>query len=70
MLKSDVTSHQVKVKIHGFYDYQVTKDNVDYHRLYMGKGMATLRIGEPQLPTIIQRIAIPEGATYKVSINE
>ena len=69
-IKSDVTSYKIKVKIHGFYDESVSKNGVDYHHLYMKKGFFLQKVGEPQLPVISQMIAIPEGATYKVSIVE
>lgn len=69
-IKSDITTHHVKVKIHGFYDRIVSNNGVEYNQIYLDKSGSLRRVGEPQLPVISQIIAIPEGATYRVSITE
>ena len=70
VLRSDAFVHKVKMTIHGFYDNKVTIDGHEYHKIFMNEGSGLNSVGEPQLPTIAQLIAIPEGASYKISVVE
>jgi len=69
-IESNIFTHRVKVIIHGLHDKLIKESGMTFHQLYIKEGGFLLNIGEPQLPTISQLIAIPEGATYKVSIKE
>lgn len=68
LLKSDSLTYQVRIHIHGFYDEQIVKDSVVYHKLSFGNGFTTSRIGLPALPIISQLIAIPSGNNCTGSI--
>ena len=69
-IASDLHSHKAKVSIHGIYDKEITQNGEVFHQLSINGGSSLAAIGEPQLPTITQLIAIPEGATYKVSVSD
>jgi len=70
ILKSDASVYKAKMSVHGFYNRTISIDGNEYQEIYMDEGAGTLRVGEPNLPTITQSVAIPDGATYKVSITE
>jgi hypothetical protein len=70
VLNSDAVRHQARVKVHGYYDYIVKVDNEEYHQISVPDASETHEAGCPQLPVIPLLIAIPEGATYKVSVEE
>lgn len=69
VLESNATIHKVQYTIHGFTDDIVSKKDVKYHRLSMSTRTHLSNVGEPQLPTITQLIAIPDGAKYKVTVT-
>ncbi len=70
VLKSDASIHQAKVTIHGFYDRVVKIGSEEYHKIILPEASETQDVGCPQLPVIPQLIAIPEGAGYRVSVEE
>ena len=70
VIESNASTYKVRMSLHGFYDRQQIENGIVYHQLYMQHGSGLLNVGEPQLPTISQLIAIPEGATYKVMVEE
>ena len=72
ILKSDANIHKVKIKLHGISDRIIAENGTQYHLLSIrdGHGSELMIEGEPQLPTITQLIAIPEGATYSLSVTE
>ena len=70
VIESDATIHKVKMTIHGFHDNNVVVEGKEYHQIFMDEGVGLQKAGEPQLPTITQSIAIPYGASYKISILE
>lgn len=70
VLNSDAVRHQARVKVHGYYDHIMKVDNEEYHQISLPDASETHEAGCPQLPVIPLLIAIPEGATYKVSVEE
>ena len=70
IIESDVTKYKAKISIHGFYDREIVRNETVYHQLFFNDGFSTHEVGEPQLPAIGQLIAIPAGATYKVTVLE
>ncbi|MCR5198231.1 MAG: hypothetical protein K6D55_05500 [Prevotella sp.] len=70
VLNSDAVRHQARVKVHGYYDHIMKVDNEEYHQISLPDASETHEAGSPQLPVIPLLIAIPEGATYKVSVEE
>ena len=69
-IESNAYSHRIEVTIHGFYDYTIEQNGKKYHQLHTKKGYIYGIIGEPQFIAIPQLIAIPEGASYTVSLEE
>lgn len=70
VLKSDNLSYQIRVSIHGFYDEQVVKEAVVYHRISFGDDVTTAEIGFPAMPIISQLIALPTRGEYSSSVLE
>ena len=70
VLKSESLTYQVRIHIHGFYDEQIVKGSVVYHKLSLGNGFTMTKIGLPALPIISQLIAIPSGNNCIGSISE
>ncbi len=70
VLNSDAVRHQARVKVHGYYDHIMKVDNEEYHQISLPDASETHEAGCPQLPVIPLLIAIPESATYKVSVEE
>lgn len=70
IIESNLTRYKAKFTIHGLYEREIVCNNAIYHQLFMNNGFSTHEIGSPQLPTIGQMIAIPEGATYNVTVLE
>lgn len=70
VLESSVQRHSIRVTIHGLNDKQIVKNERVFHQLDFNEVSKLSFIGEPQLPTINQRIAIPENATIKASVKE
>ena len=70
VLQSDLNVHKVRMTIHGFYDDRIVIDGTEYHQPYLDMYEWLMYEGEPQLPTLHQTIAVPEGADFKVTITE
>lgn len=70
ILESNATVYKAQFTIHGFTDNIVTKKNIEYHLLSMSSGSYLTNVGEPQLPTISQLIALPGEANYNITISE
>ena len=70
IIESTSLIHKVQISIRGCYDYSVNVDGSIYHKLSLGHGYRKTDEGDPMLPVINQLIAIPKGASYKVSIIE
>ena len=70
VLESGLNAHNVRMTIHGFFDDKIVKDGTEYHQPYLDMYEWLMYEGEPQLPTLHQTIAIPEGADFKITIKE
>ena len=70
VLQSDLNGHKVRMTIQGFYDDRIVKEGTEYHQPFLDMYEWLTYEGEPQLPTLHQTIAIPEGAEFKVTIME
>ena len=72
VIESNVSFHKIRVSIHGFHDNIIEERGKEYHHLSINDshGSELLNVGEPQLPTIRQFIAIPSDAEYDISISE
>ena len=69
-LESNLKGHKVKVNIHGFYSRVLEKNGRRFHEFHSIKGHKSGLVGEPQLLYISQLIAVPEGASYNISVEE
>ena len=69
VLQSDAYGYQLKVKIHGVYDYLHKNNKGYFHRLSLGEGGCLLNQGEPALPTLSKIIVIPPGTKVSASIE-
>lgn len=72
ILESNANTHKVRMTLHGFQDHIISENGIEYHQLLINDthGSELMNEGDPQLPTINHLIAIPEGASYRVSLKE
>lgn len=70
VLESNDSVHKVQFTIHGFKDSIIAEKDIKYHLLSMSSRTHLTNIGEPQLPTVSQLIAIPGKVNCHVAIFE
>lgn len=70
ILESNETACKIKITIHGLYDQEIKGEYGTFHKLSIESDAYVSNIGEPTLPLITELIAIPKGASFKVSIIE
>lgn len=70
VLESNATVYKVQFAIHGFTDSVIVEKDAKYHLLSMSSGTHLTNVGEPQLPTVSQLIALPGEVSYNVTILE
>ena len=70
--RSDNQQVSFSVEVSGFYSTLVAKAGVDFQRLSIPGCGATGTVGEPEIPVIIQHIAVPicEQINYSIQITE
>ena len=71
IIESNVSVHKIRVSLHGLHDNIIREKGNEYHQLNIDNSHCSelLNVGEPQLPTIMQFIAIPGDAEYDISIS-
>ena len=70
VLTSNPATYCARIKIHGFYDTSIIRDNVTYHILALDNDITLDDIGSPALPVITKLLENFRGTTYNASIEE
>lgn len=68
-IESNENKYKAIIKIHGFYDKQITVEGSTYHQLSFDEPTTLSFIGEPALPIISRLIAIPKGDKFEAKIT-
>lgn len=66
--ESNSKRYKAHLSIKALRDEIIYKENVSYHLLTFDNHAVTNLLGDPQLPMVSQIIAIPDNASYSVSI--
>jgi len=68
-LRATASMTALRMNLTGFHQLALTRNNIKFQRLFLPDSATTSVVGRPEMPVVRSLVAIPEGATVKLTVK-